>query len=192
MIYHLHKLWKHSVDMAEAKKNKSKFGYVGSNTILGSNLKIVGGKYIELHDNVYIGPESRLEAWDSYNGKGYTPHIVLEEGVKINSKAHIGAVGEINIGKGTLLGSNVFITDHSHGASNFNEMQIPAYERDLVYAGGVTIGENCWICENVIILPNTNIGDGCIIGAGTIVQGIVPSYSVVVGVKGHIIKTLNQ
>lgn len=183
---------KHLIASIEASKYKKILKNVGTNTFLGKNLKIIGGQYIELQDNVHVGPNSRLEAWDSYKNKMFTPSIVLEEGVKINSKVHIGAIGKISIGKGTLLGSNVFITDHSHGNTTFEEMQIPPYERDLVYKGEVKIGKNCWICENVIILPNTTIGDGCVIGAGAVVQGMIPSYSVVVGIKGHVVKTLKK
>lgn len=183
---------RHVINLFEENKYKKLLANVGINTFLGKNIKIIGGQYIELHDNVYIGPNSRLEAWDSYKEKKYTPHIVLEDGVRINSRVHIGAVGKISIGKGTLLGSNVFITDHSHGNSTFEEMLIPPYDRDLVYKGEVTIGQNCWICENVIILPNTIIGDGCVIGAGAVVQGTIPSYSVVVGLKGHVVKTLEK
>lgn len=45
----------------------------------------------------------------------------------------------------------------------------------------VSIGHDVWIGCNVIIMPGIKIGNGAVIGAGTVVTKDVPSYGVVVG-----------
>ncbi len=47
--------------------------------------------------------------------------------------------------------------------------------------GMIKIGNNVFIGNNCTILPNTSVGDNCIIGAGSTVRGHFPENSVVVG-----------
>ena len=49
------------------------------------------------------------------------------------------------------------------------------------------IGNNVWIGENPVILAGASIGDGCIIGANSIVTKDIPAGSIVIG-NGIIIK----
>ena len=56
----------------------------------------------------------------------------------------------------------------------------------------ITIGDNVYIGNNVIILPGVNIGNKVIIGAGAIVSKDIPDNSVVVGVPARIIKTADE
>lgn len=52
----------------------------------------------------------------------------------------------------------------------------------------VTIGNDVWIGRDTTILPGVNIGNGAIIGAGSIVNRDVPDYSIVAGVPAKVIK----
>lgn len=55
----------------------------------------------------------------------------------------------------------------------------------------VEIGEYCWIGEKVMILPGVTIGDWCIIGAGSVVNKSIPSYSIAAGNPAKVIKRYN-
>lgn len=52
-----------------------------------------------------------------------------------------------------------------------------------------TIGKNCFIGANAIIMCGVTIGDEVIVGAGAIVTKDVPSNSIVVGNPAHVIKS---
>ena len=54
--------------------------------------------------------------------------------------------------------------------------------------GEIHIGEDCWLGGNVIVLPGITIGQGCTIGAGSVVTKDVPPYKVVAGNPARIIK----
>lgn len=54
--------------------------------------------------------------------------------------------------------------------------------------GTIIIGNDVWVGDGVRILPNTNIADGAIIGAGSVIKGIIPPFAVVVGNPGRVIK----
>lgn len=56
--------------------------------------------------------------------------------------------------------------------------------------GEVAIGRNVWIGDKVTVLPGVHIGDGAIIGAGSVVTGDVPAYAVVAGNPARIIRNL--
>lgn len=45
----------------------------------------------------------------------------------------------------------------------------------------ITVGDYAWIATNAIILPGVAIGKGAVVGAGAVVRGDVPEYSVVAG-----------
>ena len=56
----------------------------------------------------------------------------------------------------------------------------------------VFIGDNVWIGENVVILPGSKIGNGCIIGANTLINGNeFPDNTMIGGIPGKILKIYN-
>ena len=42
----------------------------------------------------------------------------------------------------------------------------------------MSIGDNVWIGTNVTILPGTQIGEGVIIGAGSVLHGKIPAFAI--------------
>lgn len=59
-------------------------------------------------------------------------------------------------------------------------------------AGKVSIGNNCFIGMNVVILKGTTIGDNVIIGAGSVVRGFIPSNTVAAGNPCRVICSLDE
>ena len=56
------------------------------------------------------------------------------------------------------------------------------------YVGPVTIGNDCWIGENVFVVGGVEIGDGAVVLAGAVVTKDVPPYAVVGGVPAKVLK----
>ena len=59
------------------------------------------------------------------------------------------------------------------------------------FSGGITIQNGCWICANVSLLPNVNIGNGTVIGACSLVNKDVTDNCLFAGVPARLIKQLN-
>ena len=91
-----------------------------------------------------------------------------------NNYCSINAHGEIVIGSDCLFGEGVKIYDHNH--IFYTELKINEQSYSV---GKVVIGNNCWICSNVIILKGAEIGDNCTISAGCIIKDKVPANSLV-------------
>lgn len=114
-----------------------------------------------------------MEAIDFYNNSSYHPSIVIGDNVVFNNSCHIGATNRIIIGNDVVVASRVFITDHFHGNTTYNDLQIPVRNRLLYSKGPVVIGNNVWIGEGASILPNVTIGDNSIVAA----HAVVTKYS---------------
>jgi acetyltransferase-like isoleucine patch superfamily enzyme len=54
-------------------------------------------------------------------------------------------------------------------------------EKGSASKGDITIGSDVWIGINTLVLSGSTIGDGAIIGAGSVVRGKIPPYAIAVG-----------
>ncbi len=92
---------------------------------------------------------------------------------------------KIMIGDNCIFGPNTCVYDHDHRFGF--EGVMPGYK-----TSPIIIGENCWVGANATILRGTTIGDGCIIGAGTVVKGNIPAHSIVKNNRELIIKMIKE
>lgn len=109
--------------------------------------------------------------------------LYIGENCEIGDNVHIVAFNKVVIGDNVLAASKVFISDTNHGSykgENISSHNTPPNKRELV-KGETYIGNNVWIGENVVILAGSKIGDGCVIGANTVVSTEIPPNSIVVG-----------
>lgn len=111
--------------------------------------------------------------------------IIIGNNVGI-SGATIYARKSIEIGDNTLIGGNVKILDN-----DFHPLEIEDRNNDRkekILAKPIKIGKNCFIGCNSIVLKGTELGDGCIVGAGAVVSGKFDANSVIAGNPAKIIK----
>ncbi len=155
---------------------KLRCGHLGKKSRIRRGVKIVGSaKRLYIGDNFKIWHRCFLTT-----GKG---------NIFFGNDGHIGIDVYINATKGNItIGNNVAIAPKT---------QIFSYSDD--YAHGKLIGEihkigDVSICNNVligagaIILPNVTIGEGAVIGAGSVVNRDVPPNTIVGGVPARKIK----
>lgn len=78
----------------------------------------------------------------------------------------------ISIGENTTLAPNVRLIAHD-----------ASMKKALGYTriGRISIGCDCFIGDSTIILPGVKIGDGSIIGAGSVIAKNIPAHSVAIG-----------
>lgn len=117
------------------------------------------------------------------------------EGVKFNGKAsyidyrsYIDNAGRITLGDNIVISLNVIILSHDWSPNVVKKIAPPDNKISPCKFAPVYIGDNSFIGAGAIILPGTTIGKYCIIGAGAVVKGKIPDYSVVIGNPCKIIK----
>lgn len=104
------------------------------------------------------------------------------------SGATIYARKGITIGDNTLIGGNVKILDN-----DFHPLEIEARNNDIkekIRSKEIMIGKNCFVGANSLILKGVEIGDGSIVGAGSVVTGKFPKNVIIAGNPAKIIKKL--
>jgi len=106
-------------------------------------------------------------------GKG----LVLGNNVGIGSNSFLGCAGGIEIGNDTIIGNCVSFHSENH---NYEKEDIPIRLQGVNHKG-IIIGKNCWIGAKVTILDGTNLGDGCIVAAGAVLNGKSYSANSIVG-----------
>ena len=55
--------------------------------------------------------------------------------------------------------------------------------------GSIKVGDNTFFGLKCLILPNTVIGKNCVIGAGSVVRGVIPDDAVVLGNPAKVVMT---
>lgn len=63
----------------------------------------------------------------------------------------------------------------------FNETHRHLADATSVTKGGVVIGNDVWLGHQTLVLSGVTIGDGAIIGAGSVVRHDIPPYAIVAG-----------
>lgn len=127
----------------------------------------------------YCGKNVNIEH-GAFFGGGREIEIGDNSAIGLNARIS----GPISIGKDVMMGPGVSIYTQNHETENiYKPMRLQTAPKEKV-----TIGDDCWIGANAVILPGVTIGKGVIIGAGAVVTRNVSDYSVVGGVPAKVIK----
>lgn len=150
---------------------------------------IRGRKYIDFGERLTTGVGCRFDSFPGSDTNKKKLHF--GKNVQINDYVHIVSMDNITIGNNVLMASHIFISDNIHGcykgSENDSDPTIPPTQREYATAP-ISIGDNTWIGEGVIIMPGVTIGMGCVIGAHSVVSKSIPDYCVAVGSPAKPIK----
>lgn len=126
-----------------------------------------------------------------YIGKNciFTPeHISCGDHVYIGANCVFqSAHGEIEIGNHVMFGPGVHIHGGNHKTSEIG-VYMDEVKKEQGIDGRVVIEDDVWVGSNAIILHGVHIGEGAVIGAGSVVTKDVEPYSIVVGNPGKKVK----
>ena len=180
---------------------KTKFKSMGENVYIGKGVNIVNPQFISVGNNVEIKNDVTLIA----RGEG---GITLSDGVRLQERVYLDTErtndGYITIGKGVYIGTgttlfghmgleigddcllaqNITLTPYSHIFDDPNS---------IIYSQGghckkVTIGRDVYIGMRATVMYSGDIGEGSVIGAGSVVVKPIPPYSIAVGCPAKVIK----
>lgn len=147
------------------------------------------------YSNIKIGQKAFRGFCAKLMIKNCGKNVNIEKHAKFSTKISIGdnsgigercSVAKCTIGKNVMMGRECIILSRNHEISN---TEIPMIEQGFQEEKTPVIGDDVWIGHRVIILPGAKIGKGCVIGAGAVVSGEIPDYSIAGGVPARVIKS---
>lgn len=118
------------------------------------------------------------------------PGVHFGDDVKIGFGSGVGKNGTVangvTIGQYVMIGQEVLMITSNH---RFDRLDIPMGHQGMAEMKPIVIGDDVWIGARVTILPGVHIGNGCVIGAGSVVTKNIPDYEIWGGNPAHYIRS---
>jgi acetyltransferase-like isoleucine patch superfamily enzyme len=159
---------------------------------------------IRIAPSIYIAKSAMIQT-DS-DGCSFGGRILVSEGVTISdgviiaayggtieiaANAYIGPYcvlyghGGLSIGQNTMIGAHTVVVPANHG---FGPVDAPMNVQPLTREG-ISIGEDVWIGSGCTVLDGVRIGNGAVIGAGSVVTKDIDAYCVAFGVPAVVARS---
>jgi acetyltransferase-like isoleucine patch superfamily enzyme len=139
--------------------------------ILGDPRRVVVGDGCSLHGGVRL--------WTHDYGPGHG-RIVLGARVTLLTGVCINSFVGVFVGDDAAFGDGCYVQDNDHGtAPGVPVMRQPSHGLPIV------VGRDVWLGARCIVLKGVTIGDGTVVGAGSVVVKPLPAGVVAVGVPAR-------
>lgn len=152
-------------------------GRVGPRSIIMGARLGGNGRAIFIGADVMVRWSTRLEAIPRFAGRDLNPHLEIGDNTNIEQGCHIMCGGKIVIGSNVSITPGCAIIDITHPFDT-SDQKIGTAPINL---DPIEIGDGAFLGNNVSVLPGTRIGKYVVVGANSVVQGILPDYTVWAG-----------
>jgi len=126
---------------------------------------------------VHIGDHNRIRAHEGTVSIG--TKSVLGRDNTINAYLHV------SLGAECVISDSIYICDFDH---RIEDLGIPIRKQGIVKSP-VVIESDVWIGTKATILRGARIEHGAVIGAHSVVKGVIPQHAVAVGVPARIVRS---
>ncbi len=149
--------------------------------LLPAGSEIMRPDAVKIGKRFSMGTSCRIYCHDPENGSAITigDRVALNDSVMINADCG----GKITIGNDVLIAPNVVLRASNH---KYDRRDKPINVQGHA-AGLINVADDVWIGANVVVLLNVSIGQGAIIGAGSVVTSDIPPYSIAAGIPAKVI-----
>ena len=109
----------------------------------------------------------------------YPWKVVIGDNSWIGDNTELYSLGEISIGKNSVISQKSYICTGSHN-----------YLKDSfdIFSTPVSIGDGVWIATDVYVAPGVTIGNNAVVGARSSVFKDLPENSICFGSPAHVVK----
>lgn len=113
-------------------------------------------------------------------------HVHFGKGIYANFNLTAVDDTHIYVGDYTKFGPNVVLATAGHPLCP--ELREKGYQ----FNAPIRIGRCCWLGAGVVVVPGVSIGDGTVIGAGSVVTRDIPPNSLAVGNPCRVLRELDE
>lgn len=142
-------------------------GWPQGNLALGRNVRVEKGTVLALGDD--------------FNGYGA---LEIGDGTWVGQYNNFRLAGQcsIKVGKSCLVSQFCSLVAANHSLDRrFTISSMPCEPNK----GGLVVGDDVWLGAGCAILPGVSIGNGCVIGANSVVTSAVPDYEIWAGIPAR-------
>ena len=175
-------------------------GSVGRNVVFGANVTLRHPHKIHIGDNVVIDDLCCLDAKGTDN-KGITigngvfvgrntilscknGDIIIGDRANIGFNCEIFSASRVRVGKDILMAAYTYLVGGDH---LYDRVDIPVLQQGRT-ARGIDVGDGAWLGAHVVVTDGSTIGRDAIIGAGAVVVGDIPEYSIATGIPAKVMR----
>jgi acetyltransferase-like isoleucine patch superfamily enzyme len=137
--------------------------FIGTNTYIDENVDI----YTDSNSKLFISEGCTISSFCRIVLSG-DDVIEIDENCSFQKRCELH--GNIFIGKFNLFAPNCFMSSRSHNFAGDKRLTIREKDK-IIKRKKIVIGDDCWIGINSVILPNSDIGSKCVIGANVVFSG---------------------
>jgi acetyltransferase-like isoleucine patch superfamily enzyme len=166
--------------------NLTTLGKKGKGIVLGQDVYINPGGYLELGDGIHIGDRCIFEV-----GVNPPSCVIVGSDTWLSHDCHISSCRSVTIGNHVLIGEFVSVRDSTH---RYESADIPI-KRQGDILGSITIEDDVWVGRGCLIQGRPEgvvLGRGAIIAANSVVTRSIPAMQVWGGVPARFIKERSQ
>jgi virginiamycin A acetyltransferase len=128
---------------------------------------------------IVVGTHSVIDSFVKIKPAGGSGDVIIGNHTTINSGCVFYTGNGITIGNDVAIAGNCVFAPVNHQYRNKDKL---IREQGFKPSkGGIVIEDDVWIGAGVILLDGTILRRGCVIGAMSLVRGIVPAYSIQAG-----------
>jgi acetyltransferase-like isoleucine patch superfamily enzyme len=140
--------------------------------------RATGGVYLE--ENVHIYRWSIVELGDGPGSLVVGRNTYIQAGCTLNA-----FLSSIVIGANCMIAARCGFMPYNHG---FGNTSLPMREQPLTSKGDIILEDDVWLGINVSVMDGVTIGQGAIVGAGSVVTQDIPPYTIAAGIPARVIR----
>jgi acetyltransferase-like isoleucine patch superfamily enzyme len=150
-------------------------------------------RQIDLGQGTYLGKN----AWININSTD--ARLRIGAGTVIGNDFMITCGSLVEVAEGVLMSDRVALLDQLHDYDSWLAPQLtggstepPHFSWAMTEPRPVRIGSGTWIGIGVVVLPGVTIGEGCVVGANSVVTKDLPDYSIAAGAPARVLRNLKD
>jgi putative colanic acid biosynthesis acetyltransferase WcaF len=124
----------------------------------------------QLGSNCHFYPRARI--WAPWN-------LLCADSVTLGDEAEIYNPSPITMGSHAIVSQQAYICGATH---DYNDPAFPLISFPM------SLGAYCWVCARAAVLPGVNVGDGAVLGLGSIATKDLKPWTVYAGSPAHAVK----
>lgn len=166
---------------------RSRCSSVGARLQISQMPEIYGPVVLYLGDDVHISGKLRVRGGRVYD----QPELRLGHRVFLGHNVTFSVAQRIEVEDDVLIAGGCYITDNS-GHPKDAERRAAGETSDLQAVRPIRICRKAWLGRGCIILPGVTIGEGAIVGAGSVVTKDVPAFGVCAGNPARLVQPRSE